>query len=131
MIKHYRLKEEWKKRITKRIPENHWSETGLRDLLNKIDDTGDTKRKQGTRRPRTSRSDASIDTVENLILSQEIDPGTHLSPREIEMGTGIPRASVHWIGKFELGLTPFKLTNVQRLTREDENQRIGRGKRPI
>ena len=99
--------------------------------MNKIDDTGDTKRKQGTGRPRTSRSDANIDTVENLILSQESDPGTHLSLREIEMGTGTPRASVHWIGKFDLGLTPFKLTNVQRLTREDENQRIGRAKRPI
>ena len=40
------------------------------------------------------RSDANIDTVENLILSQESDPSTHLILREIEMETGIPRASV-------------------------------------
>ena len=32
--------------------------------------------------------------------------------REIEMETGIPQASVHWITKFDLGLTPFKLSNV-------------------
>ena len=70
--------------------------------MNKIDETGDTKRKQGSRRPRTSRLDENIGTVENLILSQESDAGTHLSLREIEMETGIPRASVHRIAKFDL-----------------------------
>lgn len=73
--------------------------------MNKIDDTIDAKRKQAIRRPRTSLSDAIIDIVENLILSQESDPGTHLSLQEIEMGTGIPWASVHWIAKFDLGST--------------------------
>ena len=97
--------------------------------MNKIDGTEDTKRKHGSGRARTSRSDANIDTVGNLILSQESDPGTHLSLREIEMETGIPRASVHWIAKFDLGLTAFNLTNVKNLTREDEKKRIERGKR--
>ena len=46
-----------------------------------------------------------------------------------EMETRIPRSSVHQTAKFDLGLTAFKLTNVQRLTREDEKKRIGRGKR--
>ena len=40
-----------------------------------------SKIKQGSGRPGTSRSDANIDTVENLILSQESDHGTHLSLR--------------------------------------------------
>ena len=73
--------------------------------MNKIDDTIDAKRKQAIRRPRTSLSDAIIDIVENLILSQESDPGTHFSLQEIEMGTGISWASVHWIAKFDLGST--------------------------
>ena len=57
-------------------------------------------------------------TLENLILRQESDRSTHLSPTEIEMETGIPQVSIHPIAKFDLGLTPFKLTNVQQLTRE-------------
>ena len=76
-----------------------------------------------------SWSHANIGTVDNLILSQESDPGTHLSLREIEMETGIVRASVHQIGKFNLGLVTFKLTNIQRLTRKDKEKKIYRGKR--
>ena len=89
-----RLKKKYAiKKLLKEFPEKNWSEAELRKLLKKIDDTGGTKRKQGSRRPRTSRSDADIDTVKNLILSQKTDPGTHLSLREIEMETGRPRAS--------------------------------------
>ena len=87
--------------------------------MNKIDDTKDTKRKQGSRKPQTSHLDAIIDTVENLILSQESD---HLSLRETGMEMGTPQASVHRIEKFDLGLTAFKLTNVQQLTREDKKK---------
>ena len=69
-------------------------------------------------------------TLENLILSQESDPGTHLRLREIEMEREIPRASVHRIAKFDLELQNLtKLTIVQRLTREDKKKRIERGKR--
>ena len=78
-----------RKKLQKEFPEKKWAETGLKKLLNKIDDTGDTKRKQGSERPQMFRSDANIDTVEKLILSQENDPGTHISLREIEMETVI------------------------------------------
>ena len=81
--------------------------------MNKIDDTIDAKRKQAIRRPRTSLSDAIIDIVENLILSQESDPGTHLSLQEIEMGTGLLNLTL---------VRPFKVTNVQRVTEEDKNK---------
>ena len=91
---------------------------------------GDTKRKQDSRRPQIPRSDENIGTIENLIFSQEIDPGTHLRLREIEMDTGKPRVFVHRIAKFDLGLIPttFKQTIVQRLTTENEKKRIERGK---
>ena len=45
------------------------------------------------------------------------------------MKTGILQASVHWTAKFDLGLTPFKITKVQRLTREDEKKHTESGKR--
>ena len=69
----------------------------------------------------------NIDLAENLILNQESEPGTYLSLKEIEMETRIPQESVHQIAKFDLDLTPFKLANVQHLTREDEKKHIERG----
>ena len=45
------------------------------------------------------------------------------------METGIPQVSVHWIEKFDLGLTPFKIANVQRLTSDDEKKQTERGNR--
>ena len=45
------------------------------------------------------------------------------------METGIPITSVHRIAEFDLGLTAFKLTNVQRLTREYKKKGIEQRKR--
>lgn len=87
-IRHYRLtKKHGRKKLVKEFPEENWSGTELRTFLNKIDDMRDTKRKQGSGRLQKSWSDTNIDTVENLILSQECDSGTHLSLIEIEMET--------------------------------------------
>ena len=45
------------------------------------------------------------------------------------MEAGIVLAFVHQIGKFNLGLTTFKLANIQRLTREGKKKQIFREKR--
>jgi len=50
-------------------------------------------------RPRTARSTANIEIVDNRICSQEDKPGTSKSPREIARETGISRSSVRRIGK--------------------------------
>ena len=50
---------------------------------------------------------------------------------ETEVETGILRASVQCIAKFDLCLTAFKLTNVQQLTREDQKKRTEKGKRQL
>ena len=42
------------------------------------------------------------------------------------METEIHKGSFYQIAKFDLGLTPFKLIYVQRLTREDEQKIIER-----
>ena len=43
LTKHYRLKKKYgRKELLKESPEKNWSKTGLRNLLNKIDVTGDT-----------------------------------------------------------------------------------------
>ena len=71
LIMHYRLTKKYgRKKLLKEFPQKNWSETELRKLLNKTDEMGDThKKKKGSRRLQMSRSDANIDTVENLILS--------------------------------------------------------------
>ena len=60
----------------------------MNDLIKKIDETGDTKRKQGSGRPRSVRTADNVAKVEELISSQEDQPGTSKSPREIERQTG-------------------------------------------
>ena len=59
-------------------------------------------------------------------MSQESDHGNHLSLRRKWEYHKYP---VYWIEKFDLGLTPFKITNVQRLTREDKKKQNESGKR--
>ena len=75
-----------------------------------------------------SQLEENIDLAENLILNQESEPDTYLSLKEIEMETRIPQESVRQIAKFDLGLTPFKLANVQHLTREDKKKHWERDK---
>ena len=84
-IKHYRLTKNYgRKKLLKEFAEKSYSGSGLRKLLNKIDDMGDSKRKQCSGITRTYRSDANIATVGNMILSQESDTGTQLNLGEIE-----------------------------------------------
>ena len=61
--------------------------------------------------------------VEELILSQEENPGTHKSPREIERETGISRSTIRRIAKHDLNLTPYKRLKGQKLSMIDENKR--------
>ena len=76
------------------------------------------KEKQGSKRPRTYQSDTNIEAVEKLILIKKSDPGTYTGLIVIELQTEIPRASVHWMAKFDFDITLFKLTNIQRLRKE-------------
>ena len=52
----------------------------------------------------------NIQIVEKLILSQEGQPQTHKSLRQIEMDTGIPKSTVNQIVKRDLHLKPV-ITN--------------------
>jgi len=56
---------------------------GLDYLLRKIDKTDSRMHRAGSCRPRTTRTDETIEQVQDLVLSQEGRPHTHLSQREI------------------------------------------------
>lgn len=130
LIKHYRLEKKYgRKRFMKEFPNRGWTLGGLRKLIKKIDQTGDIERQKGSGRPRSVRTEENIEKVEALILSQEDDPGNHLSQHEIARETGINRSSVERIAKLDLGLTAYKKNKVHKLSDSDKEKRVVRSKK--
>src|SRR6218665_858284 len=111
------------------FPQRQWKRSTLNDLIKKIDETGDTNRKQGSGRPRSVRTADNIAKVEELISSQENQPGTNKSLREIECETGISRRTVQRIAKFDLRLKTFWRREVQLLSHADRVKRLAACKR--
>src|SRR5215469_1836684 len=96
------------KRLLAEFPSRQWSLGGLNKLLKKIDETGSIERSKGAGRPRSVRHNDNIERVEQLALSQEDKPGTHLTQREIARETGISQPTVSRILKNDLRLRCFK-----------------------
>ena len=65
-------------------------------------------RQPGSGRPHSVRVSKSIENVEDLVLSQEDNPKTHRSIREISRETGIHRLTVHVIIHSDLQLKCVK-----------------------
>ena len=91
-------------------------------LLKKIDETGQVKRREGSGRPKSSRTENNINAVKELISSQEDKPGKHATPNEILKMIDIPRTSIRRIIAEDLKLQPFKKIKGQQIdTRTKEN----------
>ena len=84
-------------------------------MLKKIDETGDVKRREGSGRPKSSRTENNINAVKELISSQENKPGTHATPNKISKMMDIPRTSIRRIITKDLKLQPFKKIKDQRI----------------
>lgn len=84
------------------------------------------ERKKGSGRPKSARTNENVVKVAELICSQEDQPGTSKSTREISTELGISRESVRQIAKTELGLRCFKRVPVQVLTDETKRKRLDR-----
>ena len=98
IIKYFRQKFGYgAKRIIKDHPEKNWVLHNVGYLLKKIDETGDVKRREGSGRPKSSRTENNINAVKELISSQEDKPGTHATPNEISKMMDIPRTSIRRI----------------------------------
>ena len=80
-----------------------WNKYGLHRLIKQIDATG-TSKSRNCGRKRSARTAANIAQVQELICSQDNNPGTSKSPREIERATGISRSTVRRIAKHDLNL---------------------------
>ena len=59
-------------------------------MLRKIDDFGSVDRHAGSGRPRNARTVANVDAVANLVQSQDDQPRSHLTVREISREMNLP-----------------------------------------
>ena len=105
-----------------------WTKPTLCRLIKQIDSTGSVERKKGSGRPRTTRCPENVETVQELVMSQEDNPGTHKSVNAIARETGISRSSVQRIVKKDLQLKCFKRKRAQDLTEDSKLKRLVRAK---
>jgi len=84
-------------RLTDEFLEKSWTKRGVNKLLKKLRDTGTVDRRPGSSRPRSARTEENVETLSDLVLSQEDEPRTHRTVREISQETGIHRSSVSQI----------------------------------
>ena len=118
-------------RIVADHPEFNWNVNTVKSLIKKIDETGTVDRKEGSGRPRTSRTEENIEQVEEMICSQEEEWGTHRTPTEIANELEIDRWTVKRIIDEDLQLRPLKKIKVQKLNELDIEKRFIRCRRML
>jgi hypothetical protein len=124
----YTLKGYGAKRLIKEFPNKGWKTRTLNDLLRKLRETGKTDRRPGSGRRRSVRTDSNISAVDELVLSQEGEPQTHRTTRQICRETGISQTSVVRIIHDDLHLKCVKKRRAQELTAANCLARLTRSK---
>ena len=82
------------KRLTVEFPEKSWTKCGVNKLLKKLRNTGTVNRRPGSGRLRSARTEENVETVHDLVLSQEDKPQSHRTVSEISRETGIHRCTL-------------------------------------
>ena len=123
IIKYFRLKF-GAPRIVNNHPEYEWNVNDVKELVKKIDDTGDVARKEGSGPPKSARTEENIELVEEMILSQEEKSGTHSTPAETARELDIDCRSVFGIIDQDLVLRPLRKRKMQKLTGSNTEKRI-------
>lgn len=99
------IKNDWEEkgwtayRIWKEHPRFNCCRTTVEKLLKKIKLTGSGERLKGSGRPITASTEANEEECEELICSQEDEPGTHYSIREIAPHLEVGKSTVHRMSK--------------------------------
>src|SRR5213082_3168431 len=111
-------------------PQKGWKISSRKKMCQRTDKTGSVvERKVGSGRPKSVRSTATIDMVQELICSQEDEPGISRSTRQIAGELGISALSVRRIAKVDLGLSSFRRMTVQVVHEATRLKRLTRCKR--
>lgn len=113
------------KRMLKEFPHKNWSLAGVNRLLKNIADSGSSARKA---RPMSRRTPENIAAVEEMIMSQESQPGTHRSLNEIAREIEVSRSTVRNIVHNDLKLKCLKKKQAQELTEANKLTRFVRAK---
>ena len=71
----------------------------IHNLIKKIKETGSTDRRKGSKLPVTATKKESASIFEEFVCSQEDEPGTHNSIRQIAPRISISKSSVHRLVK--------------------------------
>lgn len=124
----YLIKGYASRRLIAEFPSKNWSRGSLDTLLKKLRETGSTDRKKGSGRPRTACTEENVAMVEQLVLSQEGQPQTHRSTRQISREAGLSQSSVVRMIHRDLGLKCFKKRRAQELTDANKLVRLNRAK---
>jgi len=124
----YRSKRYGARRLLREFPDKCWKLGSIDALLKKIRKTGTIDRQPGSGRPRSVRINENIENVEDLVLSQEDQPKTHRSTREISRETGIHHSSVYRIIHRDLQLKCLKRRRAQALSEANRVARLTRCK---
>jgi hypothetical protein len=109
------------KRMLKEFPHKNWSLAGVNRLLKNIADSGSSARRA---RPMSRRTPENIAAVEEMIMSQESQPGTHRSLNEIAREIEVSRSTVRNIVHNELKLKCLKKKRAQELTEANKLTRF-------
>ena len=88
----------------------------MKKLLKKIDETVDVAGKEGLGWPKSLSTSENTELVEELVLSQEDQPGSHSTPAEIECELNIDCRSVSRIIDKDLDLCPMRKPNTEERT---------------
>ena len=115
----YLVKGYGSRRLLAEFPMKNWTKGGVDSLLIKLRETG---------RPKCARTEENATAVEELVLSQEDQPQTHHSTRQISRETGISQSSVVRIIKRDFGLKCLKRRRAQELTETNRRARLIRSK---
>jgi len=67
----------------KELPNKKWSKSDVEDFQKRFRTTGSIERAPGSGRPRMTRTAENVDAVGDLAQSQENQPQTHHSTRQI------------------------------------------------
>jgi len=93
------------KRLIKKFPNKKWSKRGVKDFQKRLRTTGSIEPAPGSGRQCTSRTAENVDAVGDLVQSQQNQPQTHRSTRQISRELGIPETNNwRWLFLFSFAM---------------------------
>src|ERR1043165_2559994 len=115
--------------IRNTYPEKRWVLSTISKICKRVDSCGSAvERKVGSGRPKTARIAENIEKVKELLCSQEDQPCTGQSTRQVARQLQISQGSVRNIAKNDLKMNSFKRVGVQMLSEANKVKRLTRSK---